>query len=92
MSLRTIILSNELDIASGIGNSSTISNATVVRVFNSSGGTLNISVSDPTGANEYSGVGSISMPSNHIEYIEKPGAYTIWGSANFKATKVGYTG
>jgi hypothetical protein len=92
MSVRTIILSNEVDIAPGIGNSSNVSNATVVRIFNTSGGQLTIHVSDPSNTNEYSGIGSISMPSNHIEYIEKPGTYTVWGSANFKATKVGYTG
>lgn len=88
---RTIILGNEIDVTSGIGNSTTVNNATVVRVFNNSGNDLVVNVTDPTNANEYSGVGSISMPDSHIEYIEKPASYTIWGSANFKATKVGYT-
>jgi hypothetical protein len=89
---RTIILANETDVASGIGNSTTVNNATVVRVFNNSGADLTITVFDPSNANEYSGIGSITMPDNHIEYIEKPGSYAIWGSAGFKVTKVGYTG
>jgi hypothetical protein len=92
MSSRTIILSGEYSVAAGIANSITVDNATVVRVFNSSGGDLIVSVSDPTGANEYAGVGSITMPDNHVEFIEKKASYTIWGDAGFMASKVGYTG
>jgi hypothetical protein len=89
---RTIILAGEESITAGVGNSSTVGNATVVRVFNDSGSDLTITVTDPTGDNSFSGVGSISMPDNHVEYIEKPASYTIYGSANFKAAKVGFTG
>ena len=50
-----------------------------------------LTVTDPTGLNEYSGTGSITLPDNAIEYIEKQPSYTIHGSGAFKATKVGFT-
>lgn len=89
---KTIILAGEESISAGIANSSTVSNATVVRVFNDSGSDLIITVIDPTGNNSYSGIGSISMPNDHIEFIEKHPSYAVYGSAGFKATKVGFTG
>ena len=52
---------------------------------------MSFTVTDPTGANEYSGTGSITLPDNAIEYIEKQPSYTIHGSGAFKATKVGFT-
>ena len=91
MANKTLILAAESSVGSGIGNSTTVGSATCVRVFNSSGSDLVITVTDPTGANEYSGTGSISMPDNHIEFIEKQPSYTIHGSGAFKATKVGFT-
>ena len=91
MANTTVLLGAEVSVTAGIGNSSTVGNATVVRVFNSSGSDNVISVTDPTGANEYSSIGSISMPDNHVEYIQKRASYTIWGSGAFKATKVGFT-
>ena len=91
MANKTLILAAESSVSSGVGNSTTVGSATCVRVFNSAGSDLVITVTDPTGANEYSGTGSISMPDNHIEFIEKQPSYTIHGSGAFKATKVGFT-
>ena len=91
MANRTLILASESSVASGVGNSTTVGSATCVRVFNSSGSDLVLTVTDPTGLNEYSGTGSITLPYNAIEYIEKQPSYTIHGSGAFKATKVGFT-
>jgi len=91
MANTTIILAGEESIAAGIGNSSTVGSATCVRVFNSSGADVVIYTTDPTGANEYSGIGSITMPNDHVEYIQKRASYTIWGTGAFKAAKVGFT-
>ena len=55
MANRTLILASESSVASGVGNSTTVGSATCVRVFNSSGSDLVLTVTDPTGANEYSG-------------------------------------
>ena len=71
MAQRTLILAAEVSVASGVGNSTTVGSAKCVRVFNSSGSDLTITVTDPTGANTKSGAGSISMPDNTIEFFEK---------------------
>ena len=87
----TLLLGAELSVTAGIGNSTNVGNATLVRGYNSSGGVNVIAVTDPTGENSYSGVGSMTVHTSDVEYIEKPSSYTIWGSAAFKATKVGFT-
>ena len=85
------LLGAEVSVSAAIGNSSTVGNATLVRVYNSSGGVNVISVTDPTGVDAYGGIGSISVVDGAVEYIAKPSSYTIWGSGAFKATKVGFT-
>ena len=91
MANHTIILGGEIVIGAGIGNSSTVGSATLVRVHNDSGATAVISVTDPTGSNDYSGIGSITMPSASTEYIEKRPSYTVWSDKNIRAAKVGFT-
>ena len=91
MANRTLILASESSVASGVGNSTTVGSATCVIIFNISGSDLQITVTDPTGANEYSGTGSITLPDNQVEFIEKQPSYTIHGNGSFKATKVGFT-
>jgi hypothetical protein len=81
---------NEVDIAAGIGNSSAVDNATLVRVLNPSGTATVVHVTDPTGANAYSGIGSFTLQGNAVEYVEKQPAYTIFGEAAIKAVKVGF--
>jgi len=81
---------NEIDIAAGIGNSSTVDNATLVRVLNPTGTATTIHVTDPTGANAYSGIGSFTIQGNAVEYVEKQPTYTIYGEAAIKAVKVGF--
>jgi hypothetical protein len=86
---RTLILSNETPVAGGIGNSTTVSNATVVRVLNDSGGAVVLYVQDSS----FSGIGSITMLNNTSELIEKKASdliYSIGGT--IKVTKVGFTG
>ena len=91
MANNTLILGGEVVVTAGIGNSSTIDSATLVRVYNDSGAVNRISVTDPTGSNSYSGIGSISVNTSGVEYIEKPASYTIWGTGKFRAAKVGFT-
>jgi hypothetical protein len=81
---------NEIDIAAGIGNSSTVGNATLVRVLNPTGTATTIHVTDPTGANAYSGIGSFTIQGNAVEYVEKQPTYTIYGEAAIKAVRVGF--
>jgi len=81
---------NEVDIAAGIGNSSAVDNATLVRVLNPTGTATVVHVTDPTGVNAYSGIGSFTLQGNAVEYVEKQPAYTIFGEAAIKAVKVGF--
>tara|TARA_B100000965_G_scaffold207231_1_gene173167 strand:+ start:758 stop:1039 length:282 start_codon:yes stop_codon:yes gene_type:complete len=87
----TLLLGSELSVSSGAGSSTTVGDATLVRIYNSHTGVNVITVTDPTGVNGYSGVGSFTVHQNHVEYIQKQPGYTIHGSAAFKAVKVGFT-
>ena len=63
---RIILKGNEQVIAAGIGNSTNASNARLVRVYNPGGGSggsdpVQVHIVDPTGANEYSGIGSCTV-------------------------------
>ena len=62
---------SEVDVAAGVGNSITASNATLVRVLNPSGTATVVHVTDPAGLNEYSGIGSFTLGGNAVEYVEK---------------------
>ena len=87
----TLLLGAELSVSAGVANSTNVGNAKLVRIYNSSGSANVITVIDPTGTNELSGVGSMTVHTNHVEFIEKQPNYTIHGSAAFKAVKVGFT-
>ena len=87
---RILLKGNEVDIASGIGNSSTVGNATLVRVLNPTGTATTIHVTDPSGENAQSGIGSFTIQGNAVEYVEKQPTYTIYGEAAIKAVKVGF--
>ncbi len=87
----TLILSQEVVVGAGIGNSTTVNKATLVRVYNDSGSVNVIHVIDSSGDNTFSGIGSISIANGGTEYIEKPADYNIYGKAAFRAAKVGFT-
>ena len=85
------LIGAEITVAAAIGNSSTVDRATLVRVYNDSGAVNVISVTDPLGISSYSGIGSMTVASGGVEYIEKPPSYTVWGKGKFRAAKVGFT-
>ena len=68
---RILLKASEVDVAAGVGNSITASNATLVRVLNPSGTATVVHVTDPAGLNEYSGIGSFTLGGNAVEYVEK---------------------
>ena len=59
-------------------------------MLNPTGTATTIHVTDPTGANAYSGIGSFTIQGNAVEYVEKQATYTIYGEAAIKAVKVGF--
>ena len=87
---RILLKASEVDVAAGVGNSITASNATLVRVLNPTGTATVVHVTDPTGLNEYSGIGSFTLGGNAVEYVEKAPSYTIYGEATMKVAKVGF--
>lgn len=85
---RTLILAAETPLAVGTANTTTVNNATVVRILNDSGSAVVVHVSDSTLA----GIGSFTMLNNTLEFIEKNGSdfiHVIGGAV--KVSKVGFT-
>ena len=91
MANNTLILGGEIVVTAAIGNSSNVDRATLVRIYNDSGAVNVISVTDPLGISTYSGIGSMTVASGAVEFIEKPPSYTIWGKGTFRAAQVGFT-
>jgi hypothetical protein len=93
---RIILKGNEQVIAAGIGNSTNASNARLVRVYNPGGGSggtdpVQVHIVDPTGANEYSGIGSCTVANKAVEYFEKQPSYNVYAVGGaIHVTSVGY--
>jgi hypothetical protein len=87
---RTLIIADEIALGTDAANGSSVSNATVVRLYNGVGSTCIVSMASTVGAAD---TVSFSMPTGHVEFLEKPASYVVWASsASVKATKVGFTG
>jgi len=85
---RLKVKGNEANLAAGIGNSTTVGSATLVRVVNASGGSVVVVLRDSA----YSGIGSITMLNNTSEVIEKTGSdlvHVLGGTV--QVVKVGFT-
>lgn len=85
---RLKLKNNEIDLAAGIGNSTTVSNATLVRLVNSSGGAVTVTLQNSS----LVGIASITVLNNTTEIIEKNGSdllHVLGGAV--KVAKVGFT-
>lgn len=84
---RIIISAGEVNLAAGIGNSTTVNSAKFVRVYNNSGADAVLHVQDAN----YTGIGSITIKSGNTETIEKHVEDSIYyiGSATIKVARVG---
>lgn len=84
---RIIISAGEQQLATGIGNSTTVDSARFVRVYNDSGAAAVLFVQDAN----YAGIGSITMKDGTVETIEKHPEDSIYyiGSATIKVARVG---
>lgn len=85
---RLKVKGNEANLAAGIGNSTTVGSATLVRVVNASGGSVVVVIRNSA----YSGIGSITMLNNTSEVIEKTGSdliHVLGGTV--QVAKVGFT-
>ena len=84
---RILVSANEVALAAGIGNSTTVDNARAVRVFNNSGAEAVVYLTDSA----YSGIGSVTMKDGTTEIFDKrPGDYLYYtGSATIRVARVG---
>jgi hypothetical protein len=85
---RLNLKSNEVTLAAGIGNSTTVSSATLVRVTNSSGGSVVVGLQTAGAV----GFASMTMLNNTTEIIEKKGSdliHVLGGSVS--VVKIGFT-
>lgn len=86
---RLLVLGGEIAIAAGAANSTTVNSATVVRVMNNSGSTVQVYLQDSS----FSGIGSFTMLTNTTELVEKKGSDLIYGTGGvLRLVKVGFTG
>jgi hypothetical protein len=86
---RLLVLGDEIAVAAGAGNSTTVGNATVVRVVNASGGAVQVILQDSS----FAGIGSITMLNNTTELIEKKASDLIHSTGGLvRLAKVGFTG
>ena len=86
---RIIISAGEQQLATGIGNSTTVDSARFVRIYNNSGAAAVLFVQH----GNYSGIGSITIKDGTVETIEKHPEDSIYyiGSATIKVARVGVT-
>jgi len=85
---RTLLIGTE----TGLAVTTTLGNATVVRVYNGVSGVATVSIAKST-ITGYANTASVTLPQGHVEFFEKAGADQIWASDNaVVGSKVGFTG
>lgn len=84
---RTKLISSEV----GLAVSTTLDNATVIRVYNGVAGVATVSIAKSTSAG-YANTATVTLPQGHVEFFEKGGDDIIWSSNNsVVGAKVGFT-
>jgi len=87
---RTLIKGNEINVPTSAGIGVSFSEATVVRLVNTTSSSRVITVQQTAGG---TGVGSFTMLGNTTEYLEKNAPYTVFASdTGVVGAKVGFTG
>ena len=86
---RTLLLADEINLPTTTGTATSFTNATVVRLVNNSASAALVTVVETQSGN---GIGSMTMPPNSVEYLEKQPSYCVFASADtVKGAKVGFT-
>ena len=89
MANRTLIKGAEAACPTATGTASTFSNATVVRLVNSTATARLVTVVEEADGTV---VGSFTMPGNTVEYVEKDPTYAIFAAhASVLGAKAGFT-
>ena len=86
---RTFLLADEINLPITTGTATSFTNATVVRLVNNSTSAALVTVVETQSG---TGIGSMTMPANSVEYLEKQPTYCVFASADtVKGAKVGFT-
>jgi hypothetical protein len=85
---RTRIIETEVNTETNAGAATSITNATCIRLHNTTSGIVTVGVSTLVGA---ATTNYFSMPGNSVEFLEKSPTDVIWTSSAIKASKVGFT-
>ena len=86
---RTLLLADEINLPTTTGTATSFTNATVVRLVNNSTSAALVTVVETQSG---TGIGSMTMPPNSVEYLEKQPTYCVFASADtVKGAKVGFT-
>jgi len=85
---RTKILVTQEETGVTAGAATSISSATVVRLYNNQSGIVTVGVSTQVGAASTS---YFAMPAGSVEFLEKTSTDVIWTTLTIKASKVGFT-
>ena len=84
----TKIISTQVNTATSAGTATSISQATLVRLYNRQGSEVTVGVSTLVGA---ATTNYFTMNTKQTEFLQKKATDVIWTSAAIKANKVGFT-
>jgi hypothetical protein len=85
---RTRVIETEINTPTSVGAATSISNATCVRLHNTTNSSVTVAIASSVGS---ATTNYFSMPGNSVEFLEKSPTDVIWTSSEIKANKVGFT-
>lgn len=85
---RTRVIETEINTPTSAGTATSISNATCIRLHNTTSGIVTVAIASSVGA---ATTNYFSIPGNSVEFLEKSPTDVIWTSSEIKANKVGFT-
>jgi len=87
---RSLLVGAEIACPTNAGAATSFGAATVVRLVNTDTDAHKITILEEQSG---SGIGSMTLPPNSVEYVEKRSSYVIFAAdASVLGTKVGFTG
>ena len=84
----TKIVATEVNTGTTAGAATSISDASCVRLYNSTAGIVTVGVSTQVGA---ATTNYFALPSGSIEFLQKAPSDVVWTSSAIKANKVAFT-
>ena len=87
---RSLLLADEIVLPTTTGTATSFGAATVVRLVNTGSSSSVVYVKETQSG---TGVGSMTVPGNTVEYLEKNSSYVVYASSSdVRGAKVGFTG